>query len=100
MDRSQARHQDQTAYVNPSEENERADAAHPREQHFFADEISDPAAGPGNIEQGPPALEMRSLQLEQAGAGNDEEDNPTDPQQHPQLRVKQFRAAEPKQNYR
>ena len=65
-----------------------------------AKEIADPAARSLDIEDPAPVVQKPRLQMEQAGAGRDEENDPANAAADLQLAVKQFRAAKAEQHRR
>src|SRR6266403_132247 len=88
MNRPQPSYQDQRRYVDPAQENERADFAHRIEQQSFSKKITDPPSRTGDVEMLPPAEEMTGLQLQEAGAGCDEQNDPRNAPRHAQTRIK------------
>src|SRR6476620_6104008 len=65
-----------------------------------AEEIADPAARSLDFEDSAPIVQKPRLQMEQTGAGRDEEDDPAKAAANLQLAVKKFRAAEANQRGR
>jgi hypothetical protein len=100
VDRAEPRHENETAHVDATEQEDGADASHPGEEQLFPNKISEPAAGSLDIEKRPPTLQMLRLQLQQAGAGDEKKEDPSHAWCDPQLGVKQFRAAKTEQNNR
>src|SRR5207248_5599695 len=86
MNRPQSSHQDQTGDVNSTKQNDRPDFAHRSEEQCLAENIADPSTGPLNVERQSPAAEMTGLQLEQACARRDEENDPWQPRDQAQVR--------------
>ncbi len=99
MDRPQPGHQNQARQVNAGEDDDRP-LAHRITKDVPAKEIADPAARSLDVENPAPIVQKPRLQMEQAGAGGDEKDDPAKAAANPQLAVKKLRAAEAEQRRR
>ena len=66
------------AEINSAEKNDRTDFAHRSEQQSFSEKVTNPAARALDVESASPTVQMLRLQLQQARAGSDEEDNPAE----------------------
>src|SRR5436190_9440507 len=99
VDWAQARHQNETAYVDAGEKDNGADSSHPGLQELFPERITDPATWPQDIESGAPPLQVFGLQLKQTGARDNKEHNPDKARGHTQFGVKQLCATESQQDH-
>ena len=94
MDWPQPGHQNQARQVNAGQDDDRP-LTHRVTKDVPAEEIADPAARSLDFENAPPIVQKPRLQMEQAGAGGDEENDPAKAAANFQLAVKSFAPPKP-----